>query len=33
MLGFIEMIDSMSQRLIASGKGLELAAKLLAKAS
>jgi HTH-type transcriptional regulator, glycine betaine synthesis regulator len=33
MLEFIEMIDSISQRLIASGKGLELAAKLLAKAS
>jgi DNA-binding transcriptional regulator GbsR (MarR family) len=33
MLEFIQMIDSISQRLIASGKGLELAAKLLAKAS
>jgi len=33
MLEFIEMIDAISQRLIASGKGLELAAKLLAKAS
>ena len=33
MLEFVQMIDSMSQRLIASGKGLELAAKLLAKAS
>ena len=33
MVEFIEMIDSISQRLIASGKGLELAAKLLAKAS
>ncbi|MCI0362808.1 MAG: hypothetical protein L0219_02935 [Phycisphaerales bacterium] len=33
MLAFVEMIDSISQRLIASGKGLQLAAKLLAKAS
>lgn len=33
MLSFIEMIDAISQRMIASGKGLELAAKLLAKAS
>src|SRR5688572_13252609 len=33
MLAFIEMIDSISQRLIASGKGLEIAAKLLARAS
>jgi DNA-binding transcriptional regulator GbsR (MarR family) len=33
MLAFIEMIDAISQRLIASGKGLELAAKLLARAS
>src|SRR5688572_25789156 len=27
MLAFVEMIDSISQRLIASGKGLQLAAK------
>lgn len=33
MLAFIEMIDSISNRLISSGKGLELAAKILAKAS
>jgi DNA-binding transcriptional regulator GbsR (MarR family) len=33
MLGFIEMIDAISQRLIASGKGLQIAAKVLAKAS
>jgi DNA-binding transcriptional regulator GbsR (MarR family) len=33
MLDFIEMIDNISQRLIASGKGLELAAKILSKAS
>src|SRR5207249_11401452 len=33
MLRFIEMINGISQRLIDSGKGLELAAKLLAKAS
>ena len=33
MLEFIEMIDSISNRLISSGKGLELAAKILAKAS
>lgn len=33
MLEFITMIDAISERLIASGKGLELAAKLLAKAS
>lgn len=33
MLSFIEMIDAISQRLIASGKGLELAAKILSKAS
>jgi DNA-binding transcriptional regulator GbsR (MarR family) len=33
MLSFIEMIDSISQRLITSGKGLQLAAKILAKAS
>jgi DNA-binding transcriptional regulator GbsR (MarR family) len=33
MLAFIEMVDAISQRLIASGKGLQLAAKLLSKAS
>lgn len=33
MLRFIETIDSVSQRFINSGKGLELAVKLLAKAS
>lgn len=33
MLEFITMIDSLSERLIASGKGLEIAAKILAKAS
>ena len=33
MLQFIEMIDGLSQRLITSGKGLEMAAKILAKAS
>jgi DNA-binding transcriptional regulator GbsR (MarR family) len=33
MLDFIEMIDSLSQRLIASGSGLQLAVKLLARAS
>lgn len=33
MLAFIEMIDTISQRLIASGKGLQLAAKILSKAS
>lgn len=33
MLEFIEMIDSVSQRLIESGKGLQLAVKLLSKAS
>ena len=33
MLSFIQMIDSISQRLITSGKGLQLAAKILAKAS
>jgi HTH-type transcriptional regulator, glycine betaine synthesis regulator len=33
MLDFIAMIDSISQRLMVSGKGLQLAAKLLAKAS
>jgi HTH-type transcriptional regulator, glycine betaine synthesis regulator len=33
MLEFIQMIDAISQRLIASGKGLELAAKIIAKAS
>jgi DNA-binding transcriptional regulator GbsR (MarR family) len=33
MLEFIQMIDSISQRLIASGRGLELAAKILSKAS
>ena len=33
MLRFIEMINGISQRLIDSGKGLEIAAKLLAKAS
>lgn len=33
MLGFIEMIDAISQRLIASGKGLQIAAKILSKAS
>lgn len=33
MLSFIEMIDAISQRLIASGKGLQIAAKILAKAS
>jgi len=33
MLAFIEMIDHISQRLIESGKGLQLAAKILAKAS
>jgi DNA-binding transcriptional regulator GbsR (MarR family) len=33
MLSFVEMIDALSQRLISSGKGLQLAAKILAKAS
>jgi DNA-binding transcriptional regulator GbsR (MarR family) len=33
MLEFILMIDALSERLITSGKGLELAAKILAKAS
>jgi DNA-binding transcriptional regulator GbsR (MarR family) len=33
MLEFTTMIDSLSQRLITSGKGLELAAKILSKAS
>lgn len=33
MLRFIEMINGISQRLIDSGKGLEIAAKLLSKAS
>lgn len=33
MLEFITMIDALSERLIASGKGLQLAAKILAKAS
>ncbi len=33
MLEFITMIDAISERLIASGKGLELAAKIIAKAS
>ena len=33
MLRFIEMINGISQRLVDSGKGLELAAKLLSKAS
>ena len=33
MLSFIEMIDALSQRLISSGKGLQLAAKILSKAS
>ena len=33
MLEFITMIDAVSERLIASGKGLQLAAKILAKAS
>ncbi len=33
MLEFITMIDALSERLIASGKGLELAAKILTKAS
>ena len=33
MLEFITMIDAISERLIASGKGLQLAAKILAKAS
>jgi DNA-binding transcriptional regulator GbsR (MarR family) len=33
MLAFIEMIDNISQRLIASGKGLQLAVKILSKAS
>lgn len=33
MLSFIEMIDNISQRLIASGKGLQLAVKILSKAS
>jgi len=33
MLEFITMIDALSERLITSGKGLQLAAKILAKAS
>jgi DNA-binding transcriptional regulator GbsR (MarR family) len=33
MLSFVEMIDALSLRLISSGKGLQLAAKILAKAS
>jgi len=33
MLEFITMIDALSERLISSGKGLELAARILAKAS
>ncbi len=33
MLAFIEMIDNISQRLVASGKGLQLAVKILSKAS
>jgi DNA-binding transcriptional regulator GbsR (MarR family) len=33
MLEFITMIDAISERLIASGKGLEIAAKIIAKAS
>lgn len=33
MLEFISMIDALSERLISSGKGLELAAKILSKAS
>ena len=33
MLEFISMIDALSTRLITSGKGLQLAAKILAKAS
>ena len=33
MLEFITMIDALSERLIASGKGLEIAAKILSKAS
>jgi DNA-binding transcriptional regulator GbsR (MarR family) len=33
MLRFIEMINGISQRLVDSGKGLEIAAKLLSKAS
>ena len=33
MLSFIEMIDNISERLIASGKGLQLAVKILSKAS
>jgi DNA-binding transcriptional regulator GbsR (MarR family) len=33
MLEFISMIDAVSERLISSGKGLELAAKILSKAS
>ena len=33
MLEFVTMIDALSERLIASGKGLQLAAKILAKAS
>ncbi len=33
MLEFITMIDALSERLISSGKGLQLAAKILAKAS
>jgi DNA-binding transcriptional regulator GbsR (MarR family) len=33
MLSFIEMVDVLSQRMIASGKGLQIAAKILSKAS
>lgn len=33
MLEFIEIIDNISQRLITSGKGLQLAVKILSKAS
>lgn len=33
MLSFMEMVDALSQRLIASGKGLQIAAKILSKAS
>jgi DNA-binding transcriptional regulator GbsR (MarR family) len=33
MLSFIEMVDVLSQRMIASGKGLQIAAKILSRAS
>ncbi len=33
MIAFVEMIDSISERLTHSGKGLELAAKMLGRAS